>query len=50
MRSILASLFFFYFPFSSFAQSPVSTSAEIVVTASSVPESIESTPASVTFM
>ncbi|MGZ7039546.1 MAG: TonB-dependent receptor, partial [Thermoanaerobaculia bacterium] len=51
MRSILASFFlFFSFLFSSFAQSPVSASAQIVVTASSVPESVESTPASVTIV
>jgi vitamin B12 transporter len=51
MRSILASVFLFLsFSISSFAQSPASASAEIVVTASSVPESIESTPASVTIV
>src|SRR6476469_6540402 len=51
MRSILVSFFLFAsFSVSSFAQIPVSTSAQIVVTASSVPESVESTPASVTIV
>lgn len=48
MKSVLVS-FLFLFSFSSFAQNqPVAaTSAQIVVTASSIPESVESTPASV---
>jgi len=48
MKSVLVS-FLLLFPLFAFAQNqPVPASAQIVVTASSVPESVETTPASVT--
>src|SRR3954463_8484025 len=51
MKSVLVSVLLFS-SFSAFAQQQpvVSTSAQIVVTASSVPESVESTPASVSII
>jgi len=47
MKSILA-FFLVFTPFSTFAQTSQSVSDEIVVTASAIPETVESTPATVT--